>query len=56
MTPKQVVAGFTILEVKFRHHLPSWFHRVIQTHELRRISISKIVSGMETLGLAYDEH
>ena len=55
-TPKQVVAGFTILEVKFRHHLPSWFHRVIQTHELRRISISKIVSGMETLGLAYDEH
>ena len=55
-TPKQVVAGFTILEVKFRHHLPSWFHRVIQTHELRRISISKIVAGMETLGLAYDEH
>ena len=55
VTPKQVVAGFTILEVKFRHHLPSWFHRVIQTHELRRISISKIVSGMETLGLAYDE-
>ena len=54
--PKRVVAGYTILEVKFRHHLPSWFHRVIQTHELKRLSISKIVSGMEVLGMAEDEN
>ena len=52
---KQVLAGYTVLEVKFRHHMPSWFHQVLQAHELKRISISKIVSGMETLGLARDE-
>ncbi len=52
---KNIMAGHTVLEVKFRHHLPSWFHRVIQTHELNRVSISKICSGMETLGLAFDE-
>ena len=52
---KRVVAGYTILEVKFRHHMPSWFHQVIQSHELNRLSISKIVSGMEVLGMARDE-
>ena len=54
--PRKVIPGYTVIEVKFSHHLPSWFHRVIQTHELQRVSISKIVSGMEKLGLAYDEH
>jgi SPX domain protein involved in polyphosphate accumulation len=53
---KQIQPGYTILEVKFRHHMPSWFHRVIQAHELQRISISKICSGMEVLGLAIDEN
>jgi hypothetical protein len=54
--PKRLIPGYTVIEVKFSHHLPSWFHRVIQTHELQRVSISKIVTGMEALGLAYDEH
>jgi hypothetical protein len=54
--PRQVIAGYTVVEVKFRHHLPAWFHQVIQAHELRRVSISKIVSGMETLDMAYDEN
>ena len=53
---KNVIAGYTIMEVKLQNHLPSWFHRVVQTHELQRISISKIVTSMETLGLAHDEH
>lgn len=53
---KLILPGYTVLEVKFRHHMPSWFHRVIQTHELERISISKICSGMEVLGLAIDEN
>lgn len=53
---RQVVPGATVLEVKFHHHMPSWFHRIIQTHELRRVSISKICSGMEALGLAFDEN
>ena len=52
---KHIVPGHTVMEVKFHHHLPSWFHRVIQAHELRRVSISKICSGMEVLGMAYDE-
>jgi hypothetical protein len=52
---KKILAGYTVLEVKFRHHLPSWFHRIIQSHELRRVSISKICAGMEVLGLAFDE-
>ncbi len=52
---KRILAGYTVLEVKFRHHLPSWFHRIIQSHELRRVSISKICAGMEVLGLAFDE-
>ena len=54
-TFKKVIAGYTIMEVKLQSHLPSWFHRVIQTHELRRVSVSKIVTSMETLGLAHDE-
>ncbi len=48
---RKILPGYTVLEVKFRHHMPSWFHRVIQTHELKRISISKICSGMRTLDL-----
>ncbi len=55
-TSKKVIAGYTVMEVKLQNHLPSWFHRVVQTHELQRISISKIVTSMETLGLAYDEN
>ena len=52
---RRVLAGHTIVEVKFEHHLPAWFHQVIQAYELRRVSISKIVSGMERLDMAYDE-
>lgn len=55
-SPKRILAGYTILEIKFRHHLPSWFHRVIQSYELRRVPISKICAGMETLGLDIDEN
>ena len=55
VAPRRVLAGHTVVEVKFRHHLPAWFHQVIQAYELKRISISKIVSGMETLNMAYDE-
>ena len=54
--PKRLVPGYTVVEVKFSHHVPSWFHQVIQAHELQRVSISKIVSGMEALGMAYDEN
>ena len=51
---RRIVPGYTVLEVKFRYHVPSWFHRVLQAYELRRRSISKICEGMQTLGLGED--
>lgn len=39
-------AGYTILEVKFDRGIPLWFHRIIQSYNLRRQSISKYVLGM----------
>lgn len=39
-------AGFTILEVKFDRSIPLWFHRIIQSYNLTRQSISKFVLGM----------
>jgi len=47
-------AGYTILEVKFDRSIPPWFHRIIQNYNLRRLSISKFVIGMESCGIAYD--
>ncbi|MEC7584239.1 MAG: polyphosphate polymerase domain-containing protein [Planctomycetota bacterium] len=54
VTMRQLVPGYTVMEVKFRHHVPSWFHRIIQAYELRRVSISKICTGTEALGLELD--
>lgn len=51
---RALLRGYTVMEVKFRHHLPSWFHRIIQAFELRRVSISKICTGIEALGLQLD--
>jgi SPX domain protein involved in polyphosphate accumulation len=48
---KDVLRGYTIMEVKFRYHMPSWFHRIIQAYELRRVSVSKIVSGIDVWDL-----
>lgn len=48
------LAGYTILEVKFKRRVPSWFHRIVQSHQLRRISISKYCEGMIRSGLAVD--
>ena len=48
------LAGQTILEVKFKRRIPSWFHRLVQSYQLRRVSISKYCEGMITSGLAVD--
>ena len=45
-------AGYTILEVKFDRSIPAWFHRVIQSYNLNRRSISKFTIGMSTCGVA----
>ena len=55
VTPKDILSGYTVLEMKFKHQTPSWFHRLIQTHELQKVSLSKICAGMEVLGIEYDE-
>lgn len=44
---RAVLAGYTIMEVKFRYHVPSWFHRILQSHDLRRQSVSKVCKAME---------
>lgn len=52
--PRLMLPGYTVMEVKFRYHVPSWFHRIIQAYELRRVSISKICTGTQALGLQLD--
>lgn len=49
---KAILRGYTVMEVKFNHHMPSWFHRIIQSYELRRVSISKYCKGIEVFNLA----
>lgn len=51
---RQMLPGYTVMEVKFRRTIPSWFHRLIQAYELRRLSVSKICHAMEVLDLAHD--
>ncbi len=49
---RNLIPGYTVMEVKFRRHIPSWFHRIIQSYNLWRVSLSKICEGIETLELA----
>jgi hypothetical protein len=49
---KDILRGYTVMEVKFRYHVPSWFHRIIQAYSLRRVSVSKIVKGIDVWELA----
>jgi len=51
---RAMLRGSCVMEVKFRRHVPSWFHRILQAYELRRRSISKICAGTEALGLQLD--
>ena len=51
---KVCIPGNEILEVKFDLNIPPWFHRIIQNYQLKRISVSKFVLGMEYTNLAHD--
>jgi hypothetical protein len=51
---RQLLRGRTVMEVKFRHHVPAWFHRILQAYELRRQSVSKICAATQALGLQLD--
>jgi hypothetical protein len=50
----KIAAGYTILEMKFFRSFPPWFHKIIQTYNLRRQSFSKFSTGMEACGIAED--
>jgi len=49
---RALLRGRTVMEVKFRRHVPAWFHHVLQAFELRRRSLSKVCEATEALGLA----
>ena len=51
---KACIPGYDILEVKFDFTIPPWFHRIIQNYQLKRLSVSKFVLGLEATNLAYD--
>ncbi len=46
-TKRVFLPGYCVVEIKFKHHIPSWFHRLIQSYELRRVSVSKYCTGAE---------
>lgn len=48
------MAGYTIMEIKFSRRVPSWFHRILQSYQLQRLSISKYCKAMEACQLAVD--
>ena len=48
---RKLIDGYTIMEVKFRKHVPPWFHRILIKYQLNRISISKYCTGMEATSL-----
>ena len=48
---RKLIDGYTIMEVKFRKHVPPWFHRIMIKYQLNRVSISKYCTGMEATPL-----
>ncbi len=46
---RSISDGFHVLEIKFRYHLPGWFHRLIQEFELKRISFSKFAHATDVI-------
>jgi hypothetical protein len=50
--PIEALPGHVIVEVKFHRRIPAWFHRIIQTYNLDRVSVSKFVLGMTKANIA----
>ncbi len=52
-----IANGFQVLEIKFRYHLPNWFHRLIQEFELKRVSFSKFAHATDVIYMkSYDSY
>ncbi len=47
--PREISPFFSILEIKFRYRMPSWFHKLVQNMNLVRISFSKFHRAGEML-------
>ncbi len=55
--PISISPNLQILEIKFRYRLPMWFHRLIQIHQLRRVSFSKFAYATNLVYMnSYDSH
>lgn len=52
LAPRRLLSGCSVLEIKFGHAVPAWFHAVVQDQELQRRSLSKVCSAILALGLA----
>lgn len=51
---RKVLPGYSVMEVKFKRQIPAWFHRLVESYELRARPCSKICKAMEALQLAED--
>ena len=51
---RQILSGYTVLEIKFKDSIPLWFHRIIKNYGLERKSISKVCKGMEVWNMIPD--
>jgi hypothetical protein len=48
---RALLRGYTVMEVKFSAQIPPWFHRIIRSFQLRRVSVSKVCKGIEAWNL-----
>lgn len=46
---QDLAPSFSVLEIKFRYHLPAWFHRMVQGYQLCRVPFSKFHLAGERL-------
>ena len=51
---RRLIPGHSVMEVKFRYHVPAWFHRLLQAYELERTSISKVCTGVKAWEMTAD--
>lgn len=51
---RTLLRGQSVMEVKFAQLIPAWFHRLAQSRQLQRRSLSKVCEAILELGLAPD--
>lgn len=51
---RAILPGRCVMEVKFKRQIPAWFHRLVESYELKAQPCSKICKAMEALELVED--